>query len=247
MDGTLYLDYRLLPGAREFIHLLIEKNKKFCFLSNNSSKNKNQYFDKLRAFGLPVQKEQILTSGEATAIYLKKNFLGQKVFAQGTPSLIEELFDADIPLSETNPDLVVLGYDTGMTYESLSKFCHFLFEDKKYIATHPDINCPSSEGLIPDIGSMIAFIETVTCRRPDVIIGKPYLPILSALESKFGIARQNMAMLGDRLYTDMALGQYGIKTILVLTGETQEDDLEGSVYHPDLVVSDLNELIQSLK
>jgi ribonucleotide monophosphatase NagD (HAD superfamily) len=109
------------------------------------------------------------------------------------------------------------------------------------------VNCPVEDGFIPDIGAIMAFIEATTNRRPDIIIGKPYMPILSATEIKSGFQIKDMAIVGDRLYTDMALSNYGVKTILVLTGETSLEDFKLSGVHPGLVVNDLNDLIKYLK
>ena len=108
-----------------------------------------------------------------------------------------------------------------------------------YVATHPDINCPTENGFKPDIGAMIAFVVTSTGRRPDVIVGKPNAPLVDALAEKTGFPVQAHCMVGDRLYTDIALGQWGIVTALVLSGETKEADLKEAVYKPDIVLRDI--------
>lgn len=247
MDGTFYLDDHLLPGANKLLAFIQVNHLEYYFLTNNSSKDTEFYFNKLARLGLAVPQDRIITSGEATGIYLVKHFHDKKVFLAGTSQLHWELEKSGVKLTDSDPDLVVLGYDTGMTYQKMSILCRFILEGKNYLATHPDINCPSREGLIPDIGAMMAFVEATTGRRPDVIIGKPCQPMLSVLKEKTGFQFENMAMVGDRLYTDMALQRYGIKTILVLTGETNAIDLEKSEYQPDLVVKDLLALIDYLK
>lgn len=247
MDGTFYIGDRLLPGAVEFLDLLAARDISYFFLTNNSSKNTAFYHQKLTQLGLKVSKENIFTSGEATAIYLQEHHPFARVCLAATPQLEEEFKTCGIELVQEDAQIAVLGYDTGLTYSRLSSFCRQINKGIKYIATHPDTNCPDEEGLIPDIGATISFIQAVTGRLPDVTIGKPNLPILSSLQAKSGFTPPDMVMIGDRLYTDMAMGRYGIKTILVLTGETKAADLEGSLFDPDLVVEGLSDLIQFLK
>lgn len=247
MDGTFFISDHLLPGAVEFLDLLTANKIPYYFLTNNCSKNTAFYHKKLSKLGLYVEKGNIFTSGEATAIYLKEQHPHARVFMTATPQLEEEFETHGIELVQEDAQIAVLGYDTGLTYSRLSTFCQHLLSGAKYIATHPDTNCPDEEGLIPDIGAIISFVQAATGRLPDVTIGKPYFPILSSLQAKTGIAPQDMAMVGDRLYTDIAMGKYGIMTILVLTGETKPADLEGSIFTPDLVVQDLPGLIQHLK
>ena len=202
MDGTFFISDHLLPGAVQFLNLLKEKKIPFYFLTNNSSKDKSFYFRKLNRLGLKVDSERIFTSGEATAIYLIQHYCNARVYAVATPELEHELEKGGVKLTKVNPDIVVLGYDTSLTYDKLAKFCEFVSSGIKYIVTHPDVNFPVDDGFIPDIGAIMAFIKATTNRRPDIIIGKPYMPILSALEVKSGFDIKDMAMVGDRLYTE---------------------------------------------
>ena len=146
-----------------------------------------------------------------------------------------------------DPEYVVVAFDTTLTYEKLWRLCDFVRAGLPYIATHPDINCPTETGFMPDIGAIIAAVEVSTGRRPDVIVGKPYSPIAQALKTKTGLDASQLCMVGDRLYTDIALGQAGVLTVLVLTGETRREDLAGSVHRPDLVVEDLPALVALLR
>ena len=247
MDGTFYLGENLLPGALEFIDLLGNRNIDFLFLTNNSSKHADQYVDKLSNYGLTVGKEKILTSGEATISYLKKEKPDAKVFLVGTKALEQEFINGGFRLVDEHPDVVVLGFDTTLTYKKIWKLCDFIREGAPYIATHPDINCPTENGFMPDIGSFMAMIESSTGRSPDVIIGKPYDAMVDAVLDRTGFKKHEIAMIGDRLYTDIAMGSIGIKTILVLSGETKLSDLKDCEIKPDIIVDDLMGVVGIMK
>lgn len=246
MDGTIYLGDRLLPGAREWLDLLEEKGIAYYFLTNNSSRSRVEYARKLGRLGLDIPEEQIFTSGEATAITLEREYPGASLYVVGTPSLEQEFERHGFTLTRDNPDVAVLGFDTTLTYEKLRTLCDLVVAGKPYIATHPDINCPTENGFKPDIGAMIELVAASTGRRPDVIVGKPYEPIVKALADKTGFPVDAHCMVGDRLYTDIALGQWGITTVLVLSGETRAADLAGSKFKPDFVVAGIAEMVQLL-
>jgi 4-nitrophenyl phosphatase/NagD protein len=247
MDGTFYLGDRLLPGALEFIDLLKQRGTRFLFLTNNSSKSRHQYADKIGRLGLSVPEEAIFTSGEATAIYLTRQKPGARLFVAGTPALEEELSAHGFTLCQSDSDFVVLGFDTTLTYQKLWKLCDLVRAGLPYIATHPDINCPTETGYMPDIGAMMACIAASTGRQPDVIVGKPYTPMVEALAEKTGLPIHQLAMVGDRLYTDIALGAAGLTTVLVLSGETRREEIAASPHQPDYVMENLAELAAALK
>jgi 4-nitrophenyl phosphatase len=247
MDGTFYLGNRLLPGALDFTALLEQRGIPYLFLTNNSSRTRREYADKLRRLGLDLPDHRIFTSGEATALYLQKQQPNARLYVVGTPALEAEFREHGFTLTAEQPDFAVLGFDTTLTYEKLRILCDLLTAGVPYIATHPDINCPTENGFMPDIGAMIELIAASTRRRPDVIIGKPYPPIALAVAEKTGLPVEQLCMVGDRLYTDIALGQAGLLTVLVLSGETSPADLPGSPFQPDLVMENLAELFQTLK
>ncbi len=247
MDGTFYLGEQLLPGALDFMDYLQRAGLDYLFLTNNSSKHASLYAQKIRGMGFDVPAEKIFTSGEATTIYLGKQKPGAKVYLAGTPALEEEFRKSGFILTEEDPDYAVLGFDTGITYDKLWRFCDLVRAGIPYIATHPDINCPTEDGFMPDIGSFIDLIEASTGRRPDVVIGKPNAHIVNAVVEKTGYRLEQIAMIGDRLYTDIALGQAGIKTILVLSGETRREDLAGSEFQPDLIMDGLGDLAKRMQ
>lgn len=249
MDGTIYLGNSLLPGAKEFISLLSQRGLEYIFLTNNSSKDKGAYVEKLAAMGITARREQVLTSGEATAIYLQERKAGAKVFLLGTPPLAREFAAHGLHLVTKNqsPDCVVVGFDTTLDYQKLWDACDLIREGTEYVATHPDINCPLEGGkYMPDAGSIIAFIEASTGRRPKVI-GKPNREIVKAAFTVTQARPEEIAMVGDRLYTDIAMGiDAGLTTVLVLSGESKKEDLVGTQFPPDYVFNSVGELAEDL-
>jgi len=240
MDGTFYLSDRLLEGALRFIDLLREQKKEFLFLTNNSSKHRRQYAEKISRLGLPLAEELVLTSGEATALYLKEQHPGANIFLCGTPSLEEEFRQHGFQLVQEKPDYLVLGFDQTLTYKKLWMLCDFVRAGVPYIATHPDFNCPTETGWMPDVGAMIAFVKAATGREPDLVVGKPNRLIVDAAALKMNLQVNQLAMIGDRLYTDIALGQSSdIVTVLVLSGETKIEDLKDSPFQPDYTFQNL--------
>jgi 4-nitrophenyl phosphatase len=247
MDGTFYLGNQLLPGALELIDLFERRGIDYLFLTNNSSRTRKEYAQKISRLGLDLPETKIFTSGEATAIFLKGKKPGAALYVVGTPALENEFTDHGFRLTDQNPDYAVLGFDTTLTYDKLWKLCDLVTAGVPFIATHPDINCPTETGFMPDIGAMMALIASSTGKQPDIIVGKPYAPIIQALTEKMHLPIDALCMVGDRLYTDIALGKTGLTTVLVLSGETHREDLEGSPFQPDFVMRDLAELVSALE
>ncbi len=248
MDGTFNLGEELIDGSLLFIETLKELGLEFLFLTNNSSKHRRLYAEKIARLGLSISEEQVFTSGEATALHLRREYSSAKVFVVGTPSLEEEFRQHGFELDENDPRLVVLGFDTTLTYQKLWKLCDFVRAGLPYIATHPDFNCPTETGYMPDIGAMIAFVRAATGREPDLVVGKPNRMIVDAVTEKYGYSISEMAMVGDRLYTDIALGQTsGITTCLVLSGETNEDEIAHSHFQPTYTFNNLGSIANWLR
>jgi 4-nitrophenyl phosphatase len=246
MDGTFYLENHLLPGALEFFLFCHKNNILIYFITNNSSRNARNYQHKLSALGVPPDAINIITSGMATCRYLNSHYHGKKVYLAGTQALEEEFILNNISLVSEEPDLLVLGFDTTITYDKLRKICDLIRTGIPYFATHPDINCPVQGGAMPDIGSMIAFIEASTGRNPDIIVGKPHQPMMDAILEKVNLTTDKICMVGDRLYTDIAMGRNGIHTILVLSGETSLEMSQKSKYKADLVLENLGTALKLL-
>lgn len=250
MDGTVYLGDRLFPETHAFMERIGQNGAEYLFLTNNSSSSRIRYAQKLERLGLPTPEDRIFTSGEATTLYLRSQKPGARVFLAGTPALEEEFLQAGFHLTGCQegppPDFAVLGFDTTLTYQKLWRLCDLVRAGVPYIATHPDFNCPVEGGYMPDIGAMIAFVEASTGRRP-LVIGKPNPPIVEAVAARTGIPLQQTAMVGDRLYTDIAMGaNSGITSILVLSGETSREDLAESDIRPDYVFEDIGALARAL-
>src|SRR5215208_5126369 len=247
MDGTFYLGEKLLKGALEFIDLLHRQGRDYLFLTNNSSKDSRQYAEKFARLGLPISRDKIMTSGEATAMHVQRQKPGARVFIVGTEALENEFRTRGFVLTDEMPDFAVLGFDTTLTYNKMWKLCDLVRAGVRYIATHPDYNCPTETGFMPDIGAMIAFVKASTGREPDLIVGKPNPLLVEYAAERTGIPISAMCMIGDRLYTDIALGTTaGIPTILVLSGETQADDVTMSPYQPSYIFQNLKAVADHL-
>lgn len=250
MDGTIYLGNKLIDGAKDFLNTLKEKKIKYLFLTNNSSKNKDRYVEKLNGLGIEANREDVFTSGEATTIYLNRLKKGAKIFLLGTKDLEEEFEKAGFILVKERAkdiDFVVLGFDTTLTYEKLWIACEYIVEGVTYIATHPDFNCPLEGGkFMPDVGSMIELIKASTGKTPTVI-GKPSSHIIEAILNKYSLNKEELAMVGDRLYTDIRTGlDNGLTSILVMSGETNEEMLKETIYKPDFIFNSVKELKEEL-
>ncbi|HNR63079.1 MAG TPA: HAD-IIA family hydrolase [Thermotogota bacterium] len=233
MDGTIYLDRTPIPGAIDFVCWLKARQKDFVFLTNNSSKSSETYYKNLACMGFEIDRENLCTSNHATILFLKDRFPNQRVLFMGTSDAAEEYKKQGIDLAlpfdrcmDSAYDVAVLGYDTGLSYEKLKNFCHWVRKGLFYISTHPDINCPSLEGPLPDNGAMIALIRASTGRSPDMVLGKPQTEMLNLLLKRFGREKAETLIIGDRLYTDIRMGaENGVDTLLVLSGETKEESI----------------------
>lgn len=247
MDGTIYLGERWIEGALPFLRKIEETGRRYVFVTNNSSKNAAVYVEKLHRMGLDVEEERIVTSGQATISYLQQNYPGAKVYLLGNPLLQEEFMQAGIVLEEDKPDVVVTAFDTSLDYRKMCRVCDHVRAGLPYLATHPDYNCPTETGFIPDAGAIHAFIHASAFRYPDRIIGKPNEDIIAYLATRVHMRREEIAMVGDRLYTDIAAGRNnGLKSVLVLSGEASMEDVERSDVLPHLIFTSVKELGERL-
>ncbi len=250
MDGTIFLGNELIDGALDFLDTIKAKGKRYIFLTNNSSKNKLSYVEKLQNLGIDAHAEEIFTSGEATTRYLKRFKEGARVFLLGTPALEEEFTLEGFELVKERGqeiDYVVLGFDTTLTYDKLWGACEYISKGVEYIATHPDFNCPlPNDAFMPDAGAMAALIEASTGKKPKVI-GKPNKEVVESIADKYHLDKSGMVMVGDRLYTDIQTGiNAGITSIVVFSGETKEKDYEDSSIKADFSFTSVKEIISEL-
>ncbi|MBR3767488.1 MAG: HAD-IIA family hydrolase [Clostridia bacterium] len=247
MDGTFYLGDSLLPGAKEFSECVEKSGKRFFFFTNNSSHNEEECLTKLRKYGYDAKEGSVIISSHVTIDFLKRNRPEKKVYLLGNENLTGDFIKAGIQLTDEDPDIVVLGFDTTLTYEKINKAANFLAAGKEYIATHPDNNCPLANGFMPDTGSMIALFERSTGRTPDLIMGKPNSFTVDYVTNKIGCKREEIAFVGDRLETDIAIGtKNGLKAVLVFTGVTTPELYEKSDIKATVAFNNIGELGKAL-
>lgn len=251
MDGTLYLGNQLYPFTIELLDTIKANGGKYLFMTNNSSKSVLDYVKKLEKLGIQATREEFMTSSQATAFYLHKHHEGQRLYVCGTESLKEELrsegFTVTTNLDEV--DCIVMGFDTELTFQKLHDVSYLLLTrpELPYIATNPDLVCPTEFGSVPDCGSVCIGIKNATGREP-IVIGKPS-PLMPQLAmEKLGIAKEETCVVGDRIYTDVKSGlNAGITGILVLSGETTREILEASEDKPHLVLENAGQILDALK
>ena len=251
MDGTLYLGSRLYDFTIELLQEIKRTGGKYLFITNNSSKSVNDYVKKLAAVGIQATREDFMTSSQATAYYLHKHHEGKKLYVCGTESLKEELrsegFTVTTELSEV--ECIVMGFDTELTFQKLHDVSYLLLTQPElpYIATNPDLVCPTEFGSVPDCGSVCIGIKNATGKEP-IVIGKPS-PLMPQLAmDKLGVAPESTCVVGDRIYTDVRSGlAAGCVGILVLSGETTLEILNASDVKPDLVLQSGQEILDILK
>ncbi|MDR1571238.1 MAG: HAD-IIA family hydrolase [Clostridiales Family XIII bacterium] len=243
MDGTFYLGDRIIDGSLGFIERLEAAGRRFIFFTNNSSRTPGMYIEKLAGMGCRIGRDGIMTSGDVAIRYLDSFHRGKAVYLMGTEALRGDFRRNGIRLVEdAQPDLVVAAFDTELTYRKLELACRHIRGGAEFLATHPDINCPTETGFIPDCGSFCAAISASTGRKP-LYFGKPFTGTLEMILSATGFEREEVAFVGDRLYTDVAAGvSNGATGILVLSGETGPDDVASSDIKPDAIFSHLGEM-----
>ena len=247
MDGTIYLGNELFPFTKDFLKKVEETGREYYFFTNNSSKSQRAYIEKLGKLGIPIKKDQMMISSHVIIKYLKEHYDGKSIYVLGTPSLIQEFQYFDMNLTDEDPDIVVLGFDTTLTYEKLSKACHYTRNGCTYFGINPDWNCPMEGGtFIPDCGSMAKLIEASTGRFPE-FFGKPSKHTLDYIIQETGYEPDEIAIVGDRLYTDIAVAdQSDVMSILVLSGESTREDVKTSDVKPNVILEDLSEITKML-
>ena len=248
MDGTIYLDDDLFDGTLDFLQYVRSVGGRYMFLTNNSSKSVDKYIEKLARLGISATKEDFLTSTNATIVHLKqKNY--KKIYAFGTMTFKQQLAEADLPITdklEDDIDCLCMGFDTELTFQKLEDACILLGRGVDYIATNPDWVCPTWYGSVPDCGSVSQMLFNATKRMP-VFIGKPQSAMVDLALAESGYAPEMAAIIGDRLYTDVACGiNAGISAIFVLSGEGTLEDLKTSDVQPTHIYENIKALYQDL-
>ncbi|MDR1828411.1 MAG: HAD-IIA family hydrolase [Methylobacteriaceae bacterium] len=245
LDGTVYLGNNPIPGAVAFIRNHWASID-FYFLSNNTSKGLETYITKLNRMGIAATPERFLSPTEPLVHYLRAGGL-TRAYLVGNADYTRTLQNAmpELQLTETGAELVIIAYDTELTYHKLVVSAHLLQKPEVgFVATHPDLVCPDPAGPLPDVGSFLALYEKAVNRRPTHIFGKPDPKVLAPLLARY--KRENMVMVGDRLSTDKKLAENaGIDFVLVLSGEATLEDLAGETVKPWKVLNHLGEIVDS--
>jgi NagD protein len=245
MDGTIYRGATLFPWTLPWLEFLRTRRIGFTFLTNNSSRSRQTYVDKLAHFGIRIAPEQMYTSTWNTVDCLRQAYPGQtRLFILGTPDLRRELAEAGYSDTDEDPELVVVGFDTGLTYARLCRTAYWISRGKPFIATHPDVICPTDEAtVLVDCGSICACLTAATLRAPDKVLGKPNPEMLWHIARRQGLRPDELLMVGDRLQTDILLAA-NAGAMSCKVANPQEDGVYGlgvSV-RPDLELRDLGEL-----
>ena len=251
LDGTIYLEESLLPGAAEFLSWARETGRSVRYLTNNSSRGVEAGLEKMRRLGIPARREEFLTAVEATVYYLQTQRKPTDVYyAVGTESFCRQLREAGFDLRGT-PDAdvtaVLCAFDTELTYQKVEDACRLLARGADFLATNPDLACPTLFGFIPDCGAICQLIANAAGRTPE-FIGKPDPTMIQLALEQTGYAPAQALMVGDRLYTDIACGvNAGVDTALVLTGEATAADAAVSATPPTVICRDMAELLEHLQ
>ena len=249
MDGTIYLGGIPFDFSKRFIKNLRASGKKVLFFTNNASHTSPFYLKKLERLGFEPSEDEIMTSGDVTLEFLKRYRAGKSVYMVATDELVEEYAAKGVNLvnGEADPreaDIVITSFDTSLTYEKLNIACRLIRNGAEYLSTHPDFNCPTEDGFIPDSGAIAALVTASTGKTP-TYFGKPYKETVEMIAEATGFGNDEMCIFGDRLYTDIALGKsFGVTSVLVLSGETTEADVDAAAEKdkPDFAFASLDDV-----
>lgn len=245
LDGTVYLGERLIPGADRVVHALRAEGRRVVFLSNKPLEPRASYADKLTRLGIPTACEDVINSTQALMRYLRDHHVGARLFVIGERALLTEFANEGFSLAgdADQVDIVVAAFDRTLDYAKLNRAHQALVRGARFFATNADRTCPIESGEIPDCAGVIAFLETTTGRQVELVAGKPSRHILDAAVARLAAPMTRCLMVGDRLATDIHMGQAaGMDTALVLTGVTSRDMLTQSANQPTYVLQSIAQL-----
>ena len=249
MDGTIYLGSKLFPCTLPFLQTLQRLGISYSFLTNNPTRSVEDYLEKLRRMGIEAGPDQMYTTSLGAIDYIRAHWPhARRLFLLGTPSMISQFeqagFVSCVDSPEDRPDVVVAAFDTTLTYSRLCRTAWWISQGVPYIATNPDKVCPTEEKtVLVDCGSLCKCIEYATGRCPDVTIGKPDPAMLAGIEGRYGLKPSQIAMVGDRIYTDVEMAwNAGAFGVLVLSGETTREMALAWPHAPSLICEDVGEL-----
>ena len=242
MDGVIYHGNRLLPGVREFVDWLYAEGKSFLFLTNSSERSPRELQQKLSRMGLEVDESHFYTSALATAAFLSRQAPGCSAYVIGAPGLVGALYDAGITMNDVNPDYVVVGETSGYNYESILRAVSLVLGGAKLIGTNTDLTGPTEHGIVPACRALVAPIELATGKSA-YFVGKPNPLMMRTGLKLLGCHSAEAAMVGDRMDTDIIAGiETGLETVLVLSGVTEEGEIQQYPYRPTYVLGGVGEI-----
>ncbi len=248
MDGTIYMGSTLFPFTKGFLKRLNDNGIGYSFLTNNPSKSIGDYLHKLSSMGIEASPQQMYTTALAAIDYIKTHYPeARNLFLLGTPSMIAQFeaagFRSTADDADDVPDLVVVAFDMTLGYGRLCRAAWWVSQGLPYIATNPDRVCPTDQRVVlVDCGSICKCIEHATGRQPNITLGKPDPNMLSGIMSKHGLRADQIAMVGDRIYTDVAMARNdGALGVLVLSGETTLETAISSSPQPDITALNIEE------
>jgi NagD protein len=244
MDGVLVRESKPIPGASELLQQWREQGKRFLVLTNNSIFTPRDLSARLRASGLIVPEEALWTSALATAQFLKAQSPGGSAFVIGEAGITTALHEAGFTMTENDPDYVVIGETRNYSFEAITKAIRLIGGGSRFIATNPDATGPSTEGPLPATGAVAALITKATGKDP-YVVGKPNPMMFRSAMNQIGAHSENTGMIGDRMDTDVVAGiEAGLHTILVLTGISDQTEIERYPFRPDEVIDSVADLLE---
>src|ERR1700722_18893053 len=246
MDGVLINDGHMVPGADRFLDRLRETERAFLVLTNNALSTARELHEKLTSLGVDVLEEQLWTSALATAQFVHDQRPKGRAFVIGETSLHDAMNDVGYVEDGTNPDYVVLGETWNYSFDELTTAIRLISNGSKFVATNPETNGTTPNGLLPGCGALAALIQSATGIRP-YFVGKPNPVMIRDALNILGAHSQTTVMVGDRMDTDVIAGvEAGVDTILVLSGITQRDEIERFSYQPSRVVNSVADLLEEI-
>jgi 4-nitrophenyl phosphatase len=247
LDGVIWQGQQMIEGANTSI-TAIQELKKIMFITNNSSKTRLQYVERLAQLGIHITEEEILTSGYAASVYLGKNAAGSQIFVVGEEGLKSELENHDLVVVDNiteGVDYVLVGLDRRFTYNKLAHALTAILNGAQYLATNDDVVLPTEHGLLPGSGALVSALNTCARKTPEITFGKPNPFMLELALNHLGIQAKDAVMIGDRIETDISAAKHlDMFSILVLSGVTSLNDLKSYEIVPDLVLATINDLIE---
>lgn len=244
MDGTIYRGGELFACTLPFLARLRRLGITYAFLTNNTSRSNVDYLEKLHRLGITATADQMYTAADATIAYLGERLPDvRRIAILGTSSLVGQFAAAAFIDDWETPEAVVVGFDTTLTFERLCRTAYWIGTGLPFLATHPDMICPTDEPtILVDCGAVCACLTAATGRAP-IVLGKPEPFLLQDVCRRFGVRPDEAMMVGDRIYTDIAMARNaGVLAALVLTGEATAADAAASDLPPDLIAADLEQL-----